>query len=82
MRDMLEARKRGDVAFREKDFKNAIDCYSQVQFFLFARDEKLTFNTDDQAILHMYLLMEMKVYCMNIEALTCPVKTIGCFVSL
>ncbi|KAJ0085087.1 hypothetical protein Patl1_09425 [Pistacia atlantica] len=29
MRDMLEARKRGDVAFREKDFKTAIDCYSQ-----------------------------------------------------
>lgn len=30
MRDMLEARKRGDVAFREKEFKTAIDCYSQV----------------------------------------------------
>lgn len=30
MRDMLEARKRGDVAFREKDFRTAIDCYSQV----------------------------------------------------
>ncbi|KAL4310872.1 hypothetical protein GQ457_01G025550 [Hibiscus cannabinus] len=29
MRDMLEARKRGDVAFRDKDFKTAIDCYSQ-----------------------------------------------------
>ncbi|CAI0434966.1 unnamed protein product [Linum tenue] len=29
MRDMLEARKRGDVAFRDKDFKAAIDCYSQ-----------------------------------------------------
>lgn len=29
MRDMLEARKRGDVAFREKDFKSAIECYSQ-----------------------------------------------------
>lgn len=30
MRDMLEARKRGDLAFRDKDFKSAIDCYSQV----------------------------------------------------
>jgi hypothetical protein len=30
MRDMLDARKRGDSAFREKDFKTAIDCYSQV----------------------------------------------------
>ena len=32
MRDMLEARKRGDLAFRDKDFKTAIDCYSQVPF--------------------------------------------------
>lgn len=29
MRDMLEARKRGDLAFRDKDFKNAINGYSQ-----------------------------------------------------
>ncbi|XP_027148201.1 serine/threonine-protein kinase BSK1-like isoform X2 [Coffea eugenioides] len=29
MRDMLEARKRGDLAFRDKDFRSAIDCYSQ-----------------------------------------------------
>ncbi|KAL6506620.1 Serine/threonine-protein kinase bsk1 [Orobanche hederae] len=29
MRDMLDARKRGDLAFRDKDFKTAIDCYSQ-----------------------------------------------------
>ncbi|KAG0498815.1 hypothetical protein HPP92_003506 [Vanilla planifolia] len=29
MRDMLEARKRGDFAFREKDFNAAIACYSQ-----------------------------------------------------
>ncbi|RLN15427.1 putative serine/threonine-protein kinase [Panicum miliaceum] len=29
MRDMLEARKRGDFAFRDKDFKAAIDCYTQ-----------------------------------------------------
>ncbi|KAB2636367.1 hypothetical protein D8674_026901 [Pyrus ussuriensis x Pyrus communis] len=29
MRDMLEARKRGDYAFRDKDFKAAIECYSQ-----------------------------------------------------
>ncbi|EXB95401.1 putative serine/threonine-protein kinase [Morus notabilis] len=29
MRDMLDARKRGDYAFKDKDFKTAIDCYSQ-----------------------------------------------------
>ncbi|XP_010066321.2 LOW QUALITY PROTEIN: serine/threonine-protein kinase BSK1 [Eucalyptus grandis] len=29
MKDMLEARKRGDLSFRDKDFKTAIDCYSQ-----------------------------------------------------
>lgn len=29
MRDMLEARKRGDFAFRDKDVKTAIDCYTQ-----------------------------------------------------
>lgn len=32
MRDMLDARKRGDYAFRDKEFKTAIDCYSQVWF--------------------------------------------------
>jgi hypothetical protein len=35
MRDMLDARKRGDFAFRDKDFKTAIDCYSQVGIFIF-----------------------------------------------
>ncbi|KAJ6352004.1 hypothetical protein OIU76_001257 [Salix suchowensis] len=30
MKDMLEARKRGDVAFRDKDFKTAVECYSQL----------------------------------------------------
>lgn len=30
MKDMLDARKRGDYAFRDKDFKTAIDCYTQV----------------------------------------------------
>ncbi|CAL9161805.1 unnamed protein product [Musa hybrid cultivar] len=29
MRDILEARRRGDFAFRDKDFKTAIECYSQ-----------------------------------------------------
>ncbi|RCV44004.1 hypothetical protein SETIT_9G339200v2 [Setaria italica] len=29
MRDMLDARKRGDFAFKDKDFKAAIDCYTQ-----------------------------------------------------
>lgn len=33
MRDMLDARKRGDSAFRDKDFKTAIECYSQVYLF-------------------------------------------------
>ncbi|XP_011045216.1 PREDICTED: probable serine/threonine-protein kinase At4g35230 isoform X2 [Populus euphratica] len=33
MRDMLESRKRGDFAFRDKDFKTAIDCYSQEPWF-------------------------------------------------
>jgi len=41
MKDMLDARKRGDQSFREKDFKTAIDCYSQVlisgYFFLHFR---------------------------------------------
>ncbi|KAL0383867.1 UNVERIFIED_CONTAM: Serine/threonine-protein kinase BSK1 [Sesamum radiatum] len=32
MREMLDARKRGDYAFRDKDFKAAIDCYSQLAF--------------------------------------------------
>lgn len=34
MRDMLEARKRGDLAFRDKDFRTAIDCYSQVIYLI------------------------------------------------
>ncbi|XP_074576587.1 serine/threonine-protein kinase BSK1-like [Curcuma longa] len=29
MRDMLDARKKGDFAFRDKDLKTAIECYSQ-----------------------------------------------------
>ncbi|KAL9252635.1 Serine/threonine-protein kinase BSK1-like protein [Drosera capensis] len=29
MKDMLEARKRGDFAFRDTDFRAAIECYSQ-----------------------------------------------------
>lgn len=33
MRDMLEARKRGDFAFRDRDFKTAATCYSQVSQF-------------------------------------------------
>lgn len=35
MRDMLEARKQGDTAFRDKDFKTAIDYYSQVWSFIY-----------------------------------------------
>ncbi|XP_047331009.1 serine/threonine-protein kinase BSK1-like [Impatiens glandulifera] len=29
MKDTLDARKRGDLAFRDKDFRTAIYCYSQ-----------------------------------------------------
>ncbi|KAG6538657.1 hypothetical protein ZIOFF_003785 [Zingiber officinale] len=29
MRDILDARKKGDFAFRDKDLKTAIECYSQ-----------------------------------------------------
>ncbi|XP_024361722.1 serine/threonine-protein kinase BSK1 isoform X1 [Physcomitrium patens] len=29
MQDMLNSRKKGDMAFRDKDFKMAIDCYTQ-----------------------------------------------------
>lgn len=39
MRDMLEARKRGDYAFRDKEFKTAIDCYSQVEICHFCRQK-------------------------------------------
>lgn len=31
MKEMLDARKRGDSAFRDKDFRTAIDNYSQVR---------------------------------------------------
>ena len=41
MRDMLEARKRGDLAFRDKDFKTAIDCYSQVCMLLVLASGKI-----------------------------------------
>ncbi|KAJ8534944.1 hypothetical protein K7X08_016672 [Anisodus acutangulus] len=34
MKDMLEARKRGDLAFRDKEFKTAIDCYSEACLLL------------------------------------------------
>lgn len=30
MQETLNSRKKGDVAFKEKDFKTAIDWYSQV----------------------------------------------------
>ncbi|RWR73312.1 putative serine/threonine-protein kinase [Cinnamomum micranthum f. kanehirae] len=33
MRDTLEARKRGDFAFCDRDFKTAIDCYTQEMVF-------------------------------------------------
>ncbi|KAG0564746.1 hypothetical protein M758_8G131300 [Ceratodon purpureus] len=55
MQDMLNSRKRGDVAFREKDFKNAIDCYTQfvdvgtmISPTVFAR-RSLSYLLSDQA---------------------------------
>jgi BR-signaling kinase len=32
MQDTLTSKKKGDSAFRQKDFTTAIDCYSQVAF--------------------------------------------------
>jgi hypothetical protein len=43
MRDMLEARKRGDFAFRDKDFKAAIDCYTQVAHLSYIRNTFIMF---------------------------------------
>lgn len=33
MQDTLTSKKKGDVAFRHKDFRVAIDCYTQVRTF-------------------------------------------------
>lgn len=37
MQETLNSKKKGDHAFRQKDFTTAIDCYSQVtyNFYLF-----------------------------------------------
>lgn len=55
MQDMLNSRKRGDMAFRDKDFKTAIDCYTQfvdvrtmVSPTVFAR-RSLAYLLSDQA---------------------------------
>lgn len=32
VQDMLNTKKFGDIAFRDKDFTNAVDYYSKVQF--------------------------------------------------
>eukprot|EP00246_Nothoceros_aenigmaticus_P002309 TRINITY_DN13153_c0_g1_i1.p1 TRINITY_DN13153_c0_g1~~TRINITY_DN13153_c0_g1_i1.p1 ORF type:complete len:494 (-),score=85.62 TRINITY_DN13153_c0_g1_i1:297-1778(-) len=55
MQDMLNQRKRGDAAFRDKDFKTAIDCYTQfvdvgtmVSPTVFAR-RSLAYLLSDQA---------------------------------
>lgn len=34
MQDTLNSKKKGDVAFRHKDFRAAIECYSQVRKFV------------------------------------------------
>jgi hypothetical protein len=36
MQDTLNLKKKGDNAFRQKDFTTAIDCYSQVAFSIFS----------------------------------------------
>ena len=33
MQDSLNFKKKGDAAFRHKDFANAAECYSQVRTF-------------------------------------------------
>jgi hypothetical protein len=35
IQDMLNSRRQGDRAFCEKDYEQAIDCYSQVSPFLY-----------------------------------------------
>ena len=52
---MLDARKRGDQAFREKDFKTAIDCYSQVLLI------KILFVILDSVRTHMVYIMVLKI---------------------
>jgi BR-signaling kinase len=32
MQDTLNCKKKGDAAFRQKDFREAIECYTQVEF--------------------------------------------------
>ena len=34
MQETLNSKKKGDAAFRQKDFRAAIDCYTQVSFCL------------------------------------------------
>lgn len=34
MQDTLNSKKKGDVAFRHKDFRVAIDCYTQVGAYI------------------------------------------------
>ena len=34
MQDSLNFKKKGDVAFRHKDFANAAECYSQVNVLM------------------------------------------------
>jgi len=36
VQEMLNTKKFGDIAFRDKDFKTAIDYYSKVSTFLFS----------------------------------------------
>lgn len=33
MQESLNSKKKGDVAFRQKDFREAIECYTQVGTF-------------------------------------------------
>jgi hypothetical protein len=50
MQDTLNSKKKGDNAFRQKDFTTAIDCYSQVTFSSF----HMLFHTDVTGILELH----------------------------
>lgn len=41
VQDMLNTKKFGDIAFRDKDFKSAIDCYSKVLSFILTNLKKI-----------------------------------------
>jgi hypothetical protein len=60
MQDMLNSRKRGDMAFREKDFRVAIDCYSQVNnnFYILSFDAGPTHFVKHQSLGSSFWLLD------------------------